>query len=294
MLKKIDTPLGHWILLISLSIVWGSSFILIKRGLDAFDYEQVAVIRLFLAFMFLAVIGRNHYKSVPKNKLWPLFLTGLIGNGIPAFMFTKSQTYLDSGLVGILNVLTPLCTLFIGLLFYQMKVKFVNYVGVAIGMVGTVYLLFPDIQAFNEETLMYSFFVLIATACYGWSTNIIKSNLHDLNAVQVTTVAFTFIGPCAGIYLFSTDFIEVMQTHPKAWASLGYISILAIVGSAISVIVFNQLIKMTGALFATSCTYIIPIVALLWGVLDNELITIHHISGFLIILGGVYLVNKRV
>jgi len=293
MLKKIDTPLGHWILLISLSIVWGSSFILIKRGLDAFDYEQVAALRLFLAFIFLAFLGRKHYKSVPKNKLWPLFLTGLIGNGIPAFMFTKSQTYLDSGIVGILNVLTPLCTLFIGLLFYKMKVKLVNYLGVAIGMFGTVYLLFPDIQEFNEKTLLYSFFVLIATACYGWSTNIIKENLHDLNSVQITTVAFTFIGPWAGVYLFSTDFIEVMQSHPKAWASFGYIAILAIIGSAISVIVFNKLIKMTGALFATSCTYIIPIVAILWGVLDQEQITMHHLLGFLIILAGVYLVNKR-
>jgi drug/metabolite transporter (DMT)-like permease len=293
MLKKINTPIGHWSLLIALSFVWGSSFILIKRGLETFSYEQVAALRLFIAFVFLAFLGRKHYKSVPKNKLWPLFLTGLIGNGIPAFLFTKSQTFLDSGLVGILNVLTPLCTLFIGLFFYHLKVKLVNYVGIAIGMIGTVYLLLPDIQEFNETTLLYSCLVLLATVCYGWSTNIIKANLHELNAVQITTVAFTFLGPWAGLYLFSTDFVEIMQTNPRAWASLGYISILAIIGTAISVIVFNQLIKMTGALFATSCTYIIPIVAILWGLLDQEQITTHHIGGFLIILGGVYLVNKR-
>jgi len=293
MLKKIDTTLGHWVLLVTLSIVWGSSFILIKRGLDTFSFEQVAALRLFIAFVFLAFLGRKHYKSVPKNKLWPLFLTGLIGNGLPAFLFTKSQTFLDSGLVGILNVLTPLCTLFIGLFFFKLKVTLINYVGIAIGMLGTIYLLLPDIQAFNETTLLYSCYVLLATVCYGLSTNIIKANLHDLNAVQITTVAFTFIGPWAGVYLFSTDFIEIMQTNPTAWASLGYISILAIIGTAISVIVFNKLIKMTGALFATSCTYIIPIVAILWGLLDQEQITMHHIGGFSIILGGVYLVNKR-
>jgi drug/metabolite transporter (DMT)-like permease len=293
MLKKIDTPLGHWTLLLILSTVWGSSFILMKRGLDAFSFEQVAALRLFLAFIFLAILGRKFYTAIPKNKLWPLFLTGIIGNGIPAFLFTKSETFLDSGIVGILNVLTPLFTLFIGLFFFKMKVKLVNYLGIVIGLSGTIYLLLPDIQELNEKVLLYSLMVIGATVCYGLSTHIIKSHLHNLSSVQVTTLAFTFIGPWAGVYLFSGDFIEVMQTHPKAWASLGYTAILAIIGSAICVIIFNKLIKMTGALFATSCTYIIPIVAILWGVLDNEVITSHHISGFLIILGGVYLVNKR-
>jgi len=293
MLKKIDTPLGHWTLLLILSTVWGSSFILMKRGLDAFSFEQVAALRLFLAFIFLAILGRKFYTAIPKDKLWSLFLTGIIGNGIPAFLFTKSETFLDSGIVGILNVLTPLFTLFIGLFFFKMKVKLVNYLGIVIGLSGTIYLLLPDIQKLNEKVLLYSLMVIGATVCYGLSTHIIKSHLHNLSSVQVTTLAFTFIGPCAGVYLFSGDFIEVMQTHPKAWASLGYTAILAIIGSAICVIIFNKLIKMTGALFATSCTYIIPIVAILWGVLDNEVITSHHISGFLIILGGVYLVNKR-
>lgn len=293
MLKKLDTPLGHWILLLTLSVIWGSSFILMKRGLDAFNFEQVAALRLFLAFIFLAVIGKKFYTSIPKDKLLPLLLTGVIGNGIPAFLFTKSETYLDSGIVGILNVLTPLFTLFIGLLFYQMKVKLVNYIGIAIGIIGTLYLLLPDIQDLNEMVLLYSLMVIAATACYGWSTHIIKAHLQELNSVQITTIAFTFIGPWAGIYLFSGNFIEVMQTHPKAWASFGYTAILAIIGSALSVIAFNKLIKMTGALFATSCTYIIPIVAILWGVLDNEVITSHHLGGFSIILGGVYLVNKR-
>jgi len=293
MLKKIDTPLGHWSLLIILSTVWGSSFILMKRGLDAFSFEQVAALRLFLAFIFLAIIGRKFYTALPKNKLWALFLTGIIGNGIPAFLFTKSETFLDSGLVGILNVLTPLFTLFIGLFFFKMKVKPINYLGIVIGLAGTIYLLLPDIQELNEKVLLYSLMVIGATFCYGLSTHIIKSYLQKLSALQVTTLAFTFIGPWAGVYLFSGNFIEVMQTHPKAWNSLGYTAILAIIGSAICVIVFNKLLKMTGALFATSCTYIIPIVAILWGVLDNEIITSHHITGFLIILAGVYLVNKR-
>lgn len=293
MLKKLNSPIGHWVLLLTLSLIWGSSFILIKRGLNVFSFEQVAALRLFIAFLFLSFIGRKFYSSIPTKKLLPLFLTGFIGNAIPAFLFAKSGTFLDSGLIGILNVLTPLFTLFIGLLFYGLKVKKENYYGIAIGMIGTIYLLYPEVDVFNKKALVYSIMVIAATACYGWSTNIIKAHLQELSAVQITTLTFSFLGPWAGIYLYFSDFGTIMKVNPIAWESLGYIAILAVFGSALSVIVFNKLVQMTGTLFATSCTYLIPVVAILWGVLDKEVINSHHLLGFLIIASGIYLVNKR-
>ena len=293
MLKKFDSKLGHWIILIILSVIWGSSFILIKRGLDAFSFEQVATLRIFIASIFLAVLGRKFYTNIPIKKLWPIFCTGVIGNGIPPFLFSKAQTYVDSGIVGVLNVLTPLFTILIGILFYNLKVKIINYLGVVLGIIGTVYLLTPQSEQLNDKTLYYSIIAILGTVCYGWSANILKAHLEDLNAIQITTISFTFIGPWAGIYLFCGNFLEIMQSHPKALSSFGSIVILAIMGSAIAVIAFNKLIKMTGPLFATSCTYIIPIIAIIWGISDKEIITVHHISGFVIILCGVYLVNKR-
>ena len=293
MLKKVDSKLGHWIILIMLSVIWGSSFILIKRGLDAFSFEQVATLRIFIASIFLAVLGRKFYTNIPTKKLWPIFCTGVIGNGIPPFLFSKAQTYVDSGIVGILNVLTPLFTILIGILFYNLKVKIINYLGVALGIIGTVYLLIPQSEQLNDKTLYYCIIAILGTACYGWSANILKAHLEDLNAIQITTISFSFIGPWAGIYLFCGNFLEIMQSHPKALNSLGSIAILAIMSSAIAVIAFNKLIKMTGPLFATSCTYLIPIIAIIWGISDKEIIAMHHIIGFIIILGGVYLVNKR-
>jgi drug/metabolite transporter (DMT)-like permease len=293
MLKKFDSKLGHWIILIILSVIWGSSFILIKRGLDAFSFEQVATLRIFIASIFLAVLGRKFYTNIPIKKLWPIFCTGVIGNGIPPFLFSKAQTYVDSGIVGVLNVLTPLFTILIGILFYNLKVKIINYLGVALGIIGTVYLLTPQSEQLNDKTLYYSIIAILGTVCYGWSANILKAHLEDLNAIQITTISFTFIGPWAGIYLFCGNFLEIMQSHPKALTSLSSIAILAIMSSAIAVIAFNKLIKMTGPLFATSCTYIIPIIAIIWGISDKEIIAMHHIIGFIIILSGVYLVNKR-
>ena len=293
MLKKVDSKLRHWVILIMLSVIWGSSFILIKRGLDAFSFEQVATLRIFIASIFLAVLGRKFYTNIPIKKLWPIFCTGVIGNGIPPFLFSKAQTYVDSGIVGVLNVLTPLFTILIGILFYNLKVKIINYLGVALGIIGTVYLLTPQSEQLNDKTLYYSIIAILGTVCYGWSANILKAHLEDLNAIQITTISFTFIGPWAGIYLFCGNFLEIMQSHPKALTSFGSIAILAIMSSAIAVIAFNKLIKMTGPLFATSCTYIIPIIAIIWGISDKEIITVHHIIGFVIILCGVYLVNKR-
>ena len=293
MLKKVDSKLGHWIILIMLSVIWGSSFILIKRGLDAFSFEQVATLRIFIASIFLAVLGRKFYTNIPIKKLWPIFCTGVIGNGIPPFLFSKAQTYVDSGIVGILNVLTPLFTILIGILFYNLKVKIINYLGVALGIIGTVYLLIPQSEQLNDKTLYYCIIAILGTACYGWSANILKAHLEDLNAIQITTISFSFIGPWAGIYLFCGNFLEIMQSHPKALNSLGSIAILAIMSSAIAVIAFNKLIKMTGPLFATSCTYLIPIIAIIWGISDKEIIAMHHINGFIIKFSGVYLVNKR-
>ena len=219
MLKKFDSKLGHWIILIMLSVIWGSSFILIKRGLDAFSFEQVATLRIFIASIFLAVLGRKFYTNIPIKKLWPIFLTGVIGNGIPPFLFSKAQTYLDSGIVGILNVLTPLFTILIGILFYNLKVKIVNYLGMALGIIGTIYLLLPQSEQLNDKTLYYCIIAILGTACYGWSANILKAHLEDLNAIQITTISFSFIGPWAGIYLFCGDFLEIMQSHPKALSS---------------------------------------------------------------------------
>ena len=160
-------------------------------------------------------------------------------------------------------------------------------------MIGTIYLLYPEVDVFNKKALVYSIMVIAATACYGWSTNIIKAHLQELSAVQITTLTFSFLGPWAGIYLYFSDFGTIMKVNPIAWESLGYIAVLAVFGSALSVIVFNKLVQMTGTLFATSCTYLIPVVAILWGVLDKEVINSHHLLGFLIIASGIYLVNKR-
>lgn len=283
-----------WIIFIGLALTWGSSFILMKRGMDAFSSSQVAALRISIAFLFLLPLGIKHY----SRQLWSNWKAaagmGFFGNLIPAFLFTKAETMISSALTGMLNSLTPLFTLITGLVIFRVRVNTIQVIGIVIGLLATLGLLQIGKGADSgQAALMGGGLVILATIGYGLSVNIIKAKLGHLNAVSATLLALSIIGPLALCYLFSTDFIHVMQTHPKAWQSLGFVSILAIVGTALSVIVYNMLIRDAGVLFAASVTYAIPIVAMLWGLFDGEQVTWMHGLFILGILSGVWMVNKK-
>jgi drug/metabolite transporter (DMT)-like permease len=227
----------------------------------------------------------------PKAK-W-LLLVGLFGNGVPAYLFTRAQIGLSSSLTGMLNSLTPLFTLLLSVLVFQAKTKTINIIGIIIGFLGACGLIFFNGSGDYSGNIGYALYVVLATFMYAISVNVIKKHLQELDSAVIATCAFSFIGPLAGIYLFSGDFVAVVKSNPKSWVALGYISILAVIGSALSVIIFNRLIKLSNALFASSVTYLIPVVAIFWGALDGEQILFMHVAWICVILIGVYLVNVQ-
>lgn len=284
----------QWIILLVLALIWGSSFILMKRGLEAFTSPQVAAMRMFIAFLFVIPFVFKYVRK-EHGRNWPAFLgTGMLGNFIPAFLFTKAETGLSSALTGMLNSLTPLFTLILGVAFFKAKTRWMNVLGVLIGLAGAVGLLTVDKPENINNNLLFGIYVVIATVCYGLSVNIIKRWLGGVNSITITVWALLMAGPPAGIYLFTTDFLERLNTHPLAWQSLGYICILAIFGTALSVMIFNVLIKMTNALFASSVTYLIPIVAIGWGFFEGEPVELLHFAWIGLILLGVWLVNRKI
>ncbi|MES2593618.1 MAG: EamA family transporter [Bacteroidota bacterium] len=288
-----NTKFINWLILIALALTWGSSFILMKRGMEVYSSEQVAALRIFIAFLFLSPLIFRHVKK-PLLKHWKGFVgMGVIGNLIPAFLFTKAETGISSSLTGALNSLTPLFTLLIGIILFKAKTSSLNVLGIIVGFVGAIGLLMVGQKADTDNNLLFVFYVVLATLCYAVSVNIIKKRLGEVNSVTATVWAMLFIGPFAGIYLFTTDFTERLANSPLALQSLGYVSILAIFGTAISVIVFNVLIKNTSAIFASSVTYLIPIVAMGWGLFDDEAVVLLHFAWIGLILSGVYLVNKK-
>ena len=286
-----DKSIRNYLILLFLAVIWGSSFILMKRGLEVFSYTQVSTLRLFITFLSLLPFVVRAFKRVEKKHWGAIIITAFLGNGIPAFLFTKAQTHLDSSFVGILNSLTPLFTLFLGVYFFKSNPSKINIIGIVIGLSGALILTFSDIGGAISIN-HYALFVILATIFYAISVNVIRKYLSDLDAISISALAFLFLGPASGIYVFSTDFVNLLFTNGGKTAFI-YIVILAVIGTSLAVVIFNKLVKDSSAIFASSVTYLIPIVALLWGVLDRENITIYHLAGVTVILSGVYLVNKK-
>ena len=282
----------QWITLLFLAFIWGSSFILMKRGLDVYSHNEVAALRISLAFLVMLPFTFKYLKNINKASLKYIFIVGLFGNFIPAFLFTKAQTEISSALTGMLNSLTPVFALLIALFVFKAKIQKLQSLGVFIGLVGAIGLITANGIEIANSNIIYTFYIVAATICYAISVNFIKNYLKEINSIAITAIAFLMIGPWAIAYLLTTDFISITFSNPLAIKSLGYISLLSVFGTALAVILFNMLIKKTTTIFATSVTYLIPIVAILWGLFDNESINVLHLLSIGIIFLGVYFINK--
>lgn len=279
-------------ILFFLALTWGSSFILIKRGLETFSSNEVGALRVVITWLFLLPFAIPRIKGF-SSRHWLLFgIVGIVGSLAPAFLFAAAQKGIDSSLAGILNSLTPLFTLILGILFFKLKPKWFNITGVILGLAGAAGLVSVSGSGSFNFNISYALLVVIAAILYATNVNVIKANLQKVNPVTITAMAFFTIGPPTAIYLFAyTPFLHNMAVNPTALSGLGYISILAIVGTGIALMLFNRVIQMTSAVFASSVTYFIPIIALLWGIADGETFKPGFIFFVALVIIGVLLVN---
>lgn len=278
--------------MLSLVLVWGSSFILMKKGLESFDSSEVAAVRMTSAFLFMLPFGIRHFKNIPADRWKYITISGFIGYFIPAFLFTKAQTHIESSISGILNSATPLFTLIVGLSFFKFRTKWYNVAGVFIGLAGAIGLLYFSSKGNIYIDFEYGSLILLATLLYAININNIKTNLRNINPTSISVFMFLIVGPFAIIYLlFFTRFLTHFTLSTKTTENLSYILILGVVGSAIATIVYNHLIKKTNVLFAASVTYLMPVIAIMWGLLDGEVFKLIYISFIILILSGVFLVN---
>lgn len=283
-----------WFLLIVLAIIWGSSFILMKRGLKAYSCYEVAALRIAIAFIVLAPFLIKYYR-VDLKKYWPaLLVMGFFGNFFPAFLFTTAETQISSSLAGMLNALTPLFTVIIAIFWLRLRPSGVQVSGLVIGFIAAAALMYFDSTNEPSKNAIYSLLVVAATACYAISVTTIKKYLNNVHPVQATVWAFSFTGPVSLIYLFGfSDFTSHFQNSPAAYESLGYICILAVVGTALSVIAYNILIREAGAVFASTTTYLIPVFAIIWGLMDYEAVNWIQGLSIVVIILSVYLINRK-
>lgn len=286
--------LREWAALIVLMLVWGSSFILIKKGLVSFNSLELGALRISISFLVLSPFAFRRLSRISITKWRYFIMAGVFGNGIPPFLFAKAQTVIDSYLAGVLNSLTPLFTLLAGLLLFGTKTRWLNVLGVVVGLIGAIGLLTFVHDPELGNGVWYGLLVVIAAFCYALNMNIIKTYLVGYDALTITSVVFFIIGWPALIFLFAgTGFVSTMATHPESWKSLGYIALLAIVGTAASMVLANWLIKRTSALFASTVTYLMPVISILWGIADGESFLPIYLFWIIMILIGVYLANRQ-
>ena len=296
-----NSKIINWFLFVVLCLIWGSSFELMKLGMfenhdlskPVLSPYQVASIRIFSAGIVMLPFAFKALKSIPKNLLQYIILSGLIGSFIPAFLFCIAETKIGGGIAGSLNSLTPLFVILVGALFFNLVTNSRKIVGVLIGLMGSVFLIYANSKDQHINHFLYIGFVILATVLYGFNVNMVVKKLTAVPSIQIAAIAFSFLIIPSLIILYFTGYFSLNLFESKYILATSASSILGILATAIASILFYSLMKKAGGLFASTVTYGIPFVAIGWGLLNGEHITILHVIGLIIILCGVYLANKN-
>lgn len=283
-----------WVYLVVLSIIWGSSFILIKKGLIGLSPLQLGSLRILFTAFFLLLIGAKSLKKV-KRPAWKwLIISGFLGTFFPAFLFSFAETEIDSAIAAILNSSVPLLALIAGCLFFGASFIKRQLYGVLLGLVGATLLILIGARINPDQNYWYALLVILAGVMYAFNVNIIKAHMQHISAMAIAVGNFIFLIIPAAIILFLTGFFnaETLQ-DTTVHTSLWYVVILALFGTAAAKVMFNKMVQISDPVFASSVTYLMPVVSVLWGLLDGEKFNLLQLGASVIIIVGVYLVNKQ-
>ncbi|WP_340077220.1 DMT family transporter [Leptobacterium sp. I13] len=282
-----------WFYLILLSIIWGSSFILIKKALIGLSPYQLGALRILFTTFFLFSVGFGSLKKIKKKDWKWIAWSGYLGSFFPPFLFAIAQTRIDSAVASILNSLTPLNTFITGVLFYGVLVTKKQILGIILGLLGTVILIVSCSDINTSQNNWYSILIILASIGYALNVNMIKVHLEHLSAMSITAGTFLLIFFPALVILYTTGFFSTVASSSEMQIGLVYVVILSFFGTAMAKVVFNKLISISTPVFSSSVTYMMPLVAVLWGLLDGEKLDIYQLIGGVIIIVGVYLSNKK-
>lgn len=281
-----------WIFLIVLSLIWGTSLFLIKKATLSFDGYQVGALIMIFSAIVLLPFGLKSLKTIKSKHYSALFIIALFSTFIPSFMFTIAIGKIGVSMTSILNSLTPLNTLWLGFFMFNIKFSKNQVVGLIIGFIGLlVYFLTGNFYKGSGEYL-YSMLVIFSSVGYALNSNLIMTKLKDLSAISITTSVFLITLIPSLFVLYYTGFFEVYDASPKQVNSLIYILFKSVIGTALAMVMYNKLVHISSAVFASSVTYLIPVVAIIWGYFDNEKVTIWQFFAGILILLGVYIANR--
>ncbi len=285
---------SKWGYLLVLSLIWGTSFILIKKSLLGLTAYQLGALRIIITGLFLFAVGFNRVKTI-KRKDWKwIVVSGFLGTFFPSFFFAIAETEIDSAVASILNSLVPLNTILMGLAIFKIASTRRQMLGVIIGFVGTAILILKGAELNPNQNYLYAGFVIASTLMYAANVNIIKRYLQDVKPLTIAVGNFVpIVIPAIFVLVITGFFAEATYGNPNFGISMLYVVILSLFGTAMAKVLFNALVQISTPVFASSVTYVMPVVALGWGLLDGEGFSILQGVATIIILLGVYLANKK-
>ena len=285
--------LNKWFYLAALSFIWGSSFILIKKGLVGLTAIELGSIRIIISAFVLIPFTFNRLKEITFKQWKWIIISAFVGSFFPAFLFAFAEQEIDSSVASILNSIVPLNTIIIGLVLFGIKSTKRQIIGVLLGFFGAYQLIISGINLNPDQNYFYSGLVIICSFLYAFNVNIIKKYLQELSAVAIATGHFIVILTPSIIVLLISDFNFEKLQNPQTQTSLFYVTLLAIFGTTLAKILFNKLINISSAVFASSVTYSMLIVSIFWGVMDGEKFSINQLFATIIIVIGILLTNKK-
>lgn len=285
--------LRKWGTLIILSVIWGSSYILIKKGLTGLTPVQLGSLRVIITTLLIAPIGYNKIKHIPKNKMKWVAISAFVGSFFPAYLFAFAETEISSSVTAVMVSLTPLFTLLISVIIFGEELLKKQVVGVIIGFLGIIVLINNELLS-SSFNILYVMFIVLAAFCYAVNANLLKYKLPNIPALGIVFMSFLFMFIPAFIVLFFSDFpFSDFTSNPLILESIVYIVILALFGTAVAKVMYIKLLAISTPVFSVSTTYLMPVVAIFWGLLDGEEFKLTQFIGTSIILIGVYLVTKK-
>ncbi len=289
----LNNNIQKWTLFITLSFIWGSSFILMKEGLESLTAFQVASVRIVCSGLFLLPIAIKGFRQIPLRKLHLIFFSGVLGSLMPAYLFCIAEQKIDSSLAGALNSLTPIFVIITGVLFFRRKTSIQKVIGILIAFAGSIILFISQSDLGEYYNYNYVLFVVLATFFYGLNVNVVVRYLKEIPSLQIVAIAMQLIAIPAGIVLYFSGYFSLDLSSHAVLVSSGYSAILGIFGTSIANILFYKLLKSAGAVFSSMVTYGIPFVAIIWGIVYREKIGWLQVFSLFIILIGVYYTNIK-
>ena len=282
-----------WGTLVILSLIWGSSYILIKKGLTGLTPIQLGSLRVIVTTIIIAPIGYQKIKHIPRQKMKWVALSAFVGSFFPAYLFAFAETEISSSITAVMVSLTPLFTLLISVFVFGEELLKKQVFGVLIGFTGIIVLINNELFA-SSFNILYIMFIVLAAFCYAINANVLKYKLSNIPALGIVFMSFLFMFIPAFIILCFSDFpFSDFPSDPLIIESIIYIIVLALFGTAIAKVLYIKLLAISTPVFSVSTTYLMPVVAIFWGLLDGEEFKLTQFTGTAIILLGVYLVTKK-